>query len=99
MIVRASCKLVGSGRIPSDASSSGVSAKRFDEASAPRSYFSSTPLRPAASTTANARYGLHAGSGERNSSRVDSGRPLLAIGTRTRAERLLYAHDTWTGAS
>ncbi len=57
------------------------------------------PFRPAASITENARYGLQAGSGARYSMRVDAALPDLVIGTRTRAERLLRAHDTYTGAS
>ena len=54
--------------------------------------------RPPASAL-KARYGLHAGSGERYSMRVASGLPRLAIGTRISPLRLLRAHDTWTGAS
>ena len=49
--------------------------------------------------TAKARYGLQALSGERYSIRVDSYFPCLTTGTRTRAERLLWAQDTWMGAS
>ena len=54
---------------------------------------------PAASTTLNVRYGLHAGSGERYSMRVARGLLRLAIGTRISPLRLFRAHDTWTGAS
>ena len=54
---------------------------------------------PAASTSAKVRYGLHAGSGERYSTRVASGLSRLAIGTRISPLRLLRAHDTWIGAS
>ena len=46
---------------------------------------------PAASITLNARYGLHAGSGERYSMRVAIGLPRLAIGTRISPLRLLRA--------
>ena len=49
--------------------------------------------------TAKARYGLQAVSGARYSIRVDSFLPRLTTGTRTRAERLLRAQDTWMGAS
>ena len=49
--------------------------------------------------TAKARYGLQALSGDRYSIRVDSDLPGLTTGTRTSAERLLRAHDTWMGAS
>ena len=45
------------------------------------------PFMPAASMTANARYGLQAESGERISSRVELALPGLYIGTRTSAER------------
>ena len=57
------------------------------------------PLRPAASITENARYGLHAGSGERNSMRVELSLPFFGSGTRTSADRLLRAQHTYTGAS
>ena len=49
--------------------------------------------------TAKARYGLHALSGARYSSRVDSALPCLTTGTRTSAERLLRAQPMCTGAS
>ncbi len=52
------------------------------------------PLSPAASITEKARYGLHAGSGERNSMRVELSLPRFGIGTRTSAERLLRAQHT-----
>jgi len=39
----------------------------------------------------NARYGLHAGSGARNSIRDDSFFPVFDSGARTNAERLLRA--------
>ena len=48
---------------------------------------------------ANARYGLHAGSGERYSIRVASSLPGLYIGTRTSALRFRRAQHTYTGAS
>src|SRR5215831_56765 len=57
------------------------------------------PRRPAASTTENARYGLHAGSGARNSTRVDSGFPFFVCGTFTTTDRLFLAHEMYTGAS
>src|SRR5437660_1633859 len=57
------------------------------------------PLSPAARTTAKVRYGLHAGSGERYSMRVESLRFFFGTGTRTSAERLLRAQLTYTGAS
>src|SRR5436190_582355 len=57
------------------------------------------PRSPAASIIENARYGLHAGSGERNSMRVELSLPLLGTGTRTSADSLLRAHETCTGAS
>src|SRR3954452_5778163 len=56
------------------------------------------PRSPAASITEKARYGLHAGSGARYSMRVEAAL-FLAIGTRTRAERLFRAQLTYTGAS
>src|SRR5579875_388050 len=99
MTARASLREAGRGQIPSEASSSGVSENKFEEASGGSSAFDSMPSRPAASTRAKARYGLQAGSGARYSIRADSARPRFAIGTLTRAERLLYAHETWTGAS
>ena len=49
--------------------------------------------------TENARYGLHAGSGERNSIRVELSLPFFGSGTRTSAERLFRAHPMYTGAS
>src|SRR6476620_5089262 len=57
------------------------------------------PLRPAASITENARYGLQAGSGDRNSMRVELSLPRFGSGTRTSADRLLRAQHTYTGAS
>src|SRR3954469_12801390 len=68
-------------------------------ASGGRSYPSSMPRRPAASITENARYGLHAGSGERNSMRVESFLPRFGSGTRTNADRLLRAQQMYAGAS
>src|SRR5947208_15946507 len=69
------------------------------EASGGSSYSPSIPARPAASMAANARYGLQAGSGERNSIRVADSLPGLYMGTRTRAERFRRAQHTYTGAS
>src|SRR5207248_3614067 len=69
------------------------------DASGGSSYSPSIPASPAASIAANARYGLHAGSGERNSMRVADSLPGLYIGTRTSAERLRRAQHTYTGAS
>src|SRR2546425_7218586 len=68
-------------------------------ASGGSSYSRSTPARPAASMAENARYGLHAGSGERYSMRVAPSFPGLYIGTRTSADRLRRAQHTYTGAS
>src|SRR5437588_9874656 len=69
------------------------------DASGGSSYSFSIPVRPAASMAANARYGLHAGSGERNSTRVADSLPGLYIGTRTSALRLRRAQQMYTGAS
>src|ERR671924_2386499 len=69
------------------------------EASGGSSYSCSIPASPAASITAKARYGLHAGSGERNSMRVADSLPGLYMGTRTSADRFLRAQHTYTGAS
>src|SRR5262245_20468981 len=57
------------------------------------------PFMPAARMTANERYGLHAGSGERISMRVDWPLAGLYMGTRTSAERLLWPQQTYEGAS
>ena len=57
------------------------------------------PFRPAASSSAKARYGLQAVSSERTSIRVDWPLPGLYIGTRTSAERLLWPQQTYDGAS
>src|SRR3954453_15353538 len=57
------------------------------------------PFNPAASITANARYGLHAESGERISTRVELPFCGLYIGTRTSADRLLWPQQTYAGAS
>src|SRR6478736_2572773 len=69
------------------------------DASGASSYSPSMPARPAASMAENARYGLHAGSGERYSIRVAPSLPGLYSGTRTNAERLRRAQQTYTGAS
>src|SRR3954452_7877091 len=68
-------------------------------ASGGRSYPSSTPLSPAASITEKARYGFAAGSGERNSMRVELSLPFLGAGRRTSADSLLRAQQMCTGAS
>src|SRR5437667_5040756 len=68
-------------------------------ASGGSSYSPSIPASPAAIMAANARYGLHAGSGERNSILVADSFPGLYIGTRTSAERFRRAQHTYTGAS
>ena len=57
------------------------------------------PLRPAASSTANAKYGLHALSIDRNSMRVLLPLAGLYIGTRIKAERLLCPQQIHDGAS
>src|ERR1700681_3580682 len=57
------------------------------------------PFSPAASMTENPRYGVQAGSGARNSMRVESLLPFFGNGTRTRAERWLRAQHLYTGAS
>src|SRR6185369_13994000 len=57
------------------------------------------PRRPAASSTANVRYGLHAESGLRTSTRRDDALCGVYIGTRTSAERLAAPHDAAVGAS
>src|SRR5688572_21504569 len=57
------------------------------------------PFRPAASITANAKYGLHAESSARYSARVDWPLPGLYMGTRTRADLLLCPQHTYAGAS
>ncbi len=57
------------------------------------------PFMPAASSTAKARYGLHAESGERISTRVEFALPGLYIGTRTSADRLAWPQHTNVGAS
>src|SRR4029078_12452257 len=61
------------------------------EASGGSSAPASMPARPAARIAAKARYGLHAGSGERYSIRVASSCPGLYCGTRTSDERLRLA--------
>src|SRR5439155_5146773 len=69
------------------------------DASGGSSYSASIPVSPAASIAANARYGLHAGSGDRYSIRVACSLPGEYIGTRTSALRLRRAQHTYTGAS
>src|SRR5712692_3248808 len=58
----------------------------------------SIPSSPAISIAANARYGLHDGSGERNSSRFAFGDGEY-IGMRTAAERFRDEYARFTGAS
>src|SRR5216684_5207998 len=58
----------------------------------------STPSRPAMSMAANARYGLHDGSGERNSMRFALGLGEY-MGMRMAAERLRELYARFTGAS
>src|SRR5436853_417153 len=57
------------------------------------------PFSPEARSTAKVRYGLHAESGERISTRVELPLCGLYIGTRTSAERLLCPQHTYAGAS
>src|SRR3954470_17460466 len=57
------------------------------------------PFRPAASMTANVKYGLHAESGDLISTRVELPFCGLYIGTRTSAARLLCPQQTYAGAS
>ena len=64
-----------------------------------KGYSFSMPASPAASITLNARYGLHAGSGARYSTRLDSSRPGLYAGTLTRSALLTVAQETYAGAS
>ena len=56
------------------------------------------PSIPAISIAANARYGLHDGSGQRNSARLALGLSEY-IGMRTAAERLRSDQARLTGAS
>src|SRR5881227_3763872 len=85
--------------MPAAVLAAGVISKMLLVASSGSAYPSSMPLMPAARITENARYGLQAGSGERNSMRVEDSLPLRPPGTRTSADRLLRAHATYTGAS
>src|SRR6266487_3653072 len=55
------------------------------------------PLSPAPSSTAKARYGLHAESTERTSTRAEFGLPYA--GTRTSADRLRAPQQTYAGDS
>src|SRR5579864_5155206 len=64
----------------------------------PGSILLSTPSRPAISIAANARYGLHDGSGGRNSTRFAFGLAEY-IGMRTAALRLRREYARFTGAS
>ena len=57
-----------------------------------------TPSMPARSCAANARYGLHDGSGQRNSSRFAFGL-FEYSGMRTLADRLRCEYTRLTGAS
>ncbi len=74
--------------------SASVSSQTSSSVSSGSSYPSSMPLRPAASMTANARYGLVAESSARYSTRLELPLPGLYIGTRTSAERLLWPQHT-----
>src|SRR3954466_9644986 len=56
------------------------------------------PSRPACNIAENARYGLHEGSGQRNSSRLAFGL-FEYSGMRTDAERLRCEYTRLTGAS
>ena len=56
------------------------------------------PSRPAINIAENARYGLHDGSGQRNSSRFAFG-DFEYSGMRTDAERLRCEYTRLTGAS
>src|SRR5918912_4040250 len=58
----------------------------------------STPSMPAMSIAANARYGLHDGSGGRNSARFAFGLGEY-VGMRIAAERLRDEYARFTGAS
>src|SRR4051794_10520439 len=58
----------------------------------------SIPSRPAISIAANARYGLHDGSGDRNSIRLAFGDGEY-IGIRIAADRLRDEYARFTGAS
>src|SRR5579864_8422136 len=64
----------------------------------PGSSLLSTPSRPAMSMAENARYGLAAGSGGRNSTRLALGLAEY-IGMRQAAERLRREYARFTGAS
>ena len=60
----------------------------------------STPSRPAAIITANARYVLDEGSGQRTSARVPSiDLPGETFGTRISAERFVRPQVRYVGAS
>src|SRR5207245_10049184 len=64
----------------------------------PGSILFSTPSSPAISIAANARYGLHEGSGGRYSRRLAAGLVEI-IGIRMAAERLRREYARLTGAS
>src|SRR5690348_6403410 len=64
----------------------------------PGSILFSTPSSPAMSIAENARYGLHDGSGGRNSTRFALGLAEY-IGMRTAAERFRREYARFTGAS
>ena len=70
----------------------------FLSSGAPGSILFSTPSRPAISIAANARYGLHDGSGKRTSTRLALGEAEY-IGMRHDAERLRLLSARLTGAS
>src|SRR5438132_8498635 len=70
---------------------SGSKAYRFSSTGGGSGSFCRTPARPAWSMAANARYGLHEGSGARNSTRIMARSPLPARGTRISADRFICA--------
>ena len=55
------------------------------------------PFSPAPSSTANVRYGLHAESSDRISTRAELGLPYA--GTRTSADRFRWPQHTYAGDS
>src|SRR5689334_22246484 len=95
----ASARLLGSGLMPRALRSREVSDQTSSSASRGSSYPSSMPFSPAASISANARYGFASESSERNSTREDWPLCGLYIGTRTSADRLLCPQEMNDGAS
>ena len=80
--------------IPRAAAVSSVNSKMFSSTGAGAGVFFSTPSSPAASMTANARYGFALGSGQRSSARTAFSRPFVMRGMRMSAERLRCPHAT-----